>query len=626
VPSTAQLSGGAFDDGRWQAAGPAGVGAPLSLAIDPQRPDHLYLATDDGVYMSRDEGRTWAVAALPGLVAFALHPGEPRRLFAATATGGGQVRLWRSEDRGTSWRPGAVAGPAPGQRGSRLPRAELALDPVRPDRLYLAAVFSPPPAVDAQPVTRLWASRDAGDSVLELPLPGTADPAASASPPVPGLAVLENGTLLAATGTGVHRRPPDSAGWQPGGEGLGRRIVHLAVGAGNRTVLYAATAAVTPSAPRTFRSTDGGDSWQRFGIDLPAGPVSDLVPDPRDRHQVWAAVAGAGVFHTRGGAWAEVTPGLPSTADPELLAIAPGRRKILWVATPGGDLFRRAPPPPGCVDDADTLCLAGRFRIDVDPADAGIRADPPVPGPVTAHAVPLTRDGGWFWFARPEHPEVVVRATLAGPRAPGMPPTWRVYAGSLSSRPFDLRIYDVESGLSEILGGGAGNGAGGNGGGGNGGGADATLVATFPAAASQAQDGDLWFAALPEGGCGGDSIDLCLHQRRFEVTVDWRDGDGAGGAAVGDRLSDAAGWFRFFQPSEPELVVKIVDARQANGHWQVAFASLGDLGFELTVTDQHSGEAVVYDVSPGAPSSHLDATAIPDTRAPGEDFAYDPVP
>jgi hypothetical protein len=32
-----------------------------SLAVDPTRPDRLYLGTDLGVFVSLDRGRTWAV-------------------------------------------------------------------------------------------------------------------------------------------------------------------------------------------------------------------------------------------------------------------------------------------------------------------------------------------------------------------------------------------------------------------------------------------------------------------------------------------------------------------------------------------------------------------------------------
>lgn len=603
VPSTARLSGDSFDDGVWQAAGPAGVDTPVALAVDPQRADHVYLATVDGVYVSRDEGRTWTVTALPRLAAFALHPVEPGKLFAVTAAGDGRLRLWRSEDRGASWQPGASVDPAADR--SRTSRVDLALDPSKPARLYVAAVFIPAPEQDdTPPVARLWVSRDDGDTLQPLPLPTPAEPAT----PVPSssldLAVLGDGTLFVATDSELHRRPPGDEGWQPAGDGLEvsespgfREIRHLASGGGDRRVLYAAVAAGEAAAAhgRVYRSIDEGGRWSPFGIGLPAGVVTDLVPSRRERSEVRVVVAGAGVFTTRGDAWAEVAPGLPPPAEPALLAVAPGRHEILWAATAGGDLYRRASPPAGCVDDAGTLCLAGRFRVDVDPGPD----DPDGPPPVRARAVPLTKNGGWFWFTRPEHPEVVVRAT-ATPQPPGSSPVWTVYASSLSSRPYDLRVRDVGSGRTESL----SNHHGGEG--------DGTLVATFPAGGPGAGGEDLWFAALPEGGCGGDSIDLCLHQRRFEVAVDWRDAEGAGGAAVGDRLSDAAGWFRFLHPGEPELVVRVLDGRRDNGHWQVAFASVSDLGFELTVTDNRSGEAVVYEVAPGGPASHLDPTAIPD--------------
>ncbi len=624
VPSAAGLPGGSFDEGVWQPAGPAGVDAPIALAVDPQRAHQVYLAMVDGVYVSRDEGRTWTVTALPGLAAFSLHPTEPGKLFAVTAAGDGRLSLWRSEDRGTSWQPGAIIDPDAGHRRSRASRVELALDPSRSGRLYVAAVFAPVPGqAETAPVTRLWVSRDDGDSLQRLPLPTPTRPATPAPSLNLKLAVTGEGTLLVASGSDLHRRPSGQEGWQPAGDGLEvsqdprprgpgvegpesmgptvREIRHLASGGGDRRVLYATVAPGEGPAARVYRSIDEGGRWSPFGIGLPAGAVTDLTPSRRERSEVWAMVAGAGVFATRGDAWTEVAPALPPPAEAALLAVAPGRREILWAATAGGDLYRRAPSPPGCVNDVGSLCLAGRFRIDVDPLPVSPDGAPPV----RARAVPLTKDGGWFWFTQPEHPEVVVRATST-PRSPGSPPAWTVYASSLSSRPFDLHVRDVESGLTESLSHR------------HDGESDGTLVARFPAGGPGADGEDLWFAALPEGGCSGDSIDLCLHQRRFEVAVDWLDADGAGGAAIGDRLSDAAGWFRFLHPGEPELVVKVLDGRRDHGSWQVAFASVSDLGFELTVTDNRSGEAVVYEVAPGGPASHLDPTAIPDP-SPGPD-------
>lgn len=638
VPSAAD---GRFDGDLWQAAGPAGIGAPVALAVDPKRADLVYLATADGLYMTRDGGRGWTVTALPGVMDFALHPGDPRRLALVTDDGNGLLRLWRSTDRGESWQPGAEVRSAASGKAT-VPRAsDLVWHPSNPNLLYLTGTLEPRPratpgggapaadppepgstaAGDAAgrrvpgdrptPLGRLWVSHDGGQSLTERPLP---------EPLVPSrMLARRDGTLFAATAEGVWRSVDEGRTWLPARSGLEARrtgtfrsILRLAASPDDPDLIFAGAAASGgPAGPgravSLFRTDDGGDHWTAMGAEVPAGAISDLVVDPGDRRSLWVTVAGAGIHTTRGGPWQPITPDLPDDAEAHLLAVASDLARTLWVATPSGDLFRRSPPPPPCVDDATTLCLAGRFRIDVEWRDEdptlAIRSR-------RAGAVPLTQDGGWFWFARPEQPEVAVKAIRGthGAAADGddgpSGSTWTVYATGLSSAGFDLRIFDVESGRFQTFRPPPGETEG------------AAHVATFPAAVPTDAAENLWFAALPEGGCGGDSIDLCLHEGRFQVQVDWYDGADGSGAAIGDRLSDAAGWFRFLQPGEPEALVAVIDGRRSNGHWWVVFGALTDLGFDLTVTDRVSGETLAYGVEAGEATSHRDLRA----------FAEDPPP
>jgi photosystem II stability/assembly factor-like uncharacterized protein len=73
--------------------------------------DVVLLGTGDGppggvggVGVSRDGGATWRLAELPGVVNstmwnFALHPAEPRRIYATSISG----QLYRSDDGGATW-------------------------------------------------------------------------------------------------------------------------------------------------------------------------------------------------------------------------------------------------------------------------------------------------------------------------------------------------------------------------------------------------------------------------------------------------------------------------------------------------------------------------------------------
>jgi hypothetical protein len=59
-------------------------------------------------------------------------------------------------------------------------------------------------------------------------------------------------------------------------------------------------------------------------------------------------------------------------------------------------------------------------------------------------------------------------------------------------------------------------------------------------------------------------------------------------------LSGATGVFWFLAPQSLEIVVKIVDGRQLNGHFWVFVAGLSNLAYTATVTDTATGESRTY--------------------------------
>ena len=88
----------------------------------------------------------------------------------------------------------------------------------------------------------------------------------------------------------------------------------------------------------------------------------------------------------------------------------------------------------------------------------------------------------------------------------------------------------------------------------------------------------------------GDRV-LCLGEGgRFEAQVDWRVPPFSDGSGTSFPLTSDTGTFHFFRPDNLELVVKIVDGRQVNGHFWVFWGSLTDVEFELVVTDRLSGD------------------------------------
>jgi len=83
---------------------------------------------------------------------------------------------------------------------------------------------------------------------------------------------------------------------------------------------------------------------------------------------------------------------------------------------------------------------------------------------------------------------------------------------------------------------------------------------------------------------------LCLQGGRFAVDINWRDrreGGGAGRVAAG--ATDASGFFWFFSPELLEVLAKVVDGCQLNGHFWLFTAGATDVGYTLRVTDTTNG-------------------------------------
>jgi len=99
------------------------------------------------------------------------------------------------------------------------------------------------------------------------------------------------------------------------------------------------------------------------------------------------------------------------------------------------------------------------------------------------------------------------------------------------------------------------------------------------------------------GVCKPDKFTLCLLDKRFQVQVNWSnqfDGSSGGGSAIPS--SDSTGFFYFTDPSNYELIVKILNL---GGVIKVFYGELTDLHFTITVTDTTSGTVKTYQNTPG---------------------------
>ncbi len=121
-------------------------------------------------------------------------------------------------------------------------------------------------------------------------------------------------------------------------------------------------------------------------------------------------------------------------------------------------------------------------------------------------------------------------------------------------------------------------------------------------------------AADPAGSCAADSDTRCLQQSRFSLAVDWWTADGEArraGKVVRVGTDDSA-LFRFFSPTNWELLLKVLDGCSVNGHVWVFGASATTLGYSTQVTDTVTGAMKEYRNEPGSLSAAItDNTAFP---------------
>jgi hypothetical protein len=93
--------------------------------------------------------------------------------------------------------------------------------------------------------------------------------------------------------------------------------------------------------------------------------------------------------------------------------------------------------------------------------------------------------------------------------------------------------------------------------------------------------------------CVPDAETLCLNTR-FQVTAEWQKPDGTSGPGTAVPLTADTGYFWFFDPSNVEVVTKVLDGCGVNNHYWVFSSGLTNVGVTLTYTDTATGVQKSY--------------------------------
>ncbi len=320
-----------------------------TILVDPTDPHRIYHASAIRLYKSEDGGVQWTL--LPGAYdnsGIALAPSVPDTLYDLSAF---DTRVYRTDDGGTTWR---MVGQVPRATGVQV---SLLVDARSPDLLYAASE------------TGLFTSADGGSTWREtatgLPRP-LGQPLAMT---VLAAAPSRPATLYAGTEEmGVARSTDAGAHWRIGVEtGLNAADPHLLRFHPLRPdTLYLGQGAL---GTRSFRSTDGGRTWQGFARAITQQGWNDLAFDLQDPDLLYAATGVAIWKSTDGGdSWTRISgqiSGRLVALGGQTLLASPANLCGLDRSTDGGLTWRSEIPCHKANGDFRTL-----RSVWVDPRDS----------------------------------------------------------------------------------------------------------------------------------------------------------------------------------------------------------------------------------------------------------------
>ncbi len=279
------------------------------VTVDPHDRERVYAGTQEGPYVSTDNGGTWRRLNFPRhdlqVWSIAVHPANPNKLYVGTSPLG----VFVSEDMGGAWRQakGVDLPDAAEMRGFVNRVMRFAFNPAKPEEMFAA--------MEVRGVIR---STDGGETWTDCSahLVALAD-----QPHLKSAAITTNTaegmldchaltiaagapeTPIVACRMGLFRSEDHGAHWN---DLEMRKLSPIFYGRDVRAsphdtnTLFATLSTSAGGATGSiWRSTDVGKSWERFDKPLqPNGTMMAVVPSPADAKVVYGATRKGDVFGT----------------------------------------------------------------------------------------------------------------------------------------------------------------------------------------------------------------------------------------------------------------------------------------------------------------------------------------
>jgi photosystem II stability/assembly factor-like uncharacterized protein len=575
---------------QWTDVGPA-EGA-LAFAIDPTDSSILYAGNGAGIQKSVDGGRTWSPLAI-GFTApvteIGIDPENPAVVYAASSSasrysGSTSDGIYKSKDSGQTWTRVHSTAPV-GSRVVKIRSLSVFPSVVLAGTEHWICVSDA--CLSGNPVTLR-----SGDGGVTWDDVGPDFPALAfdSDPVSPSTIYMGTGRVSSFFGDfsgGLFRSLDGGLRWHARNRGVDLKA--------SGSFLSVATAPATPSVlyagsekGGVLKSTDGAANWAPMDA-MRNQHVAALAVDPVDSSRVYAGtLTGVLVSDDAGSSW--VSYGPPG-AEISQLSLDPADRRTLY-AISGGRLMAYTFAPGACVPGDQTLCLNdGRFRVEVDWHAVNQGTNGP------GHAVELTSDSGAFWFFQETNLELMVKIL----DATSFSGYYWVFYGALSDVEYTIRVTDTQTGTTKSYFNPQGNLA------------SHADTSAFPGSAGAplrtAPAADARVATLGAAACQAGPAALCLTDSRFRVEVSWQTATGTGVGTAVPLTSDSV-TFWFFQETNLELMVKVLDARAIDDHFWVFYGALSDVAYTITITDTESGAVRTYENPAGTLASVADTSAF----------------